>query len=68
MSKRDERQERLLRFIRRAERAAVYRGGHGKRVRRKRTDDTGRPFFVGSVRANQAHAQAITLCTGKTET
>ena len=40
-----------------AERTAVYRGGHGKRVRRKRTDDTGRPCFVGSVRANQAHAK-----------
>lgn len=40
-----------------AERTAVYRGGHGKRVRRKRTDDTGRPCLVGSIRANKAHAK-----------
>ena len=57
MSKRDERQGWTFAVYTQAERAAVYRGGHGKRVRRKRTDDTGRPFFVGSVRANQAHAK-----------
>ena len=40
-----------------AERAAVYRGGHGKRVRRERTDDTGRPLRFGSIRTDQANAE-----------
>ena len=40
-----------------AERAAIYRSSHGERVRRKRTDDTGRPLCFGSIRADQANAE-----------
>ena len=40
-----------------AERAAVYRGGYGERVRRERTDDTGRPLRIGSIRTDQANAE-----------
>ena len=40
-----------------AERAAVYRGGHGKRVRRERADNTERPLRFGSIRTDQANAE-----------
>ena len=52
MSKRDERQGWTFAVYTQAERAAVYRGGHGKRVRRKRTDDTVRFILLGNLRAD----------------
>ena len=39
------------------ERAAVFRGCHGERVRRERADDTERPFCFGSIRTDQANAE-----------
>lgn len=40
-----------------AERAAVYRGGHGERVRRERTDNTERPLCIGSIRTDQTNTE-----------
>ena len=40
-----------------AKRAAVYRGNHGERVRRERTDNTERPLCIGSIRTDQAKAE-----------
>ena len=37
--------------------AAVYLSCNGKRVKRERADDTGRPFCIGSIRTDQTNTE-----------